>query len=272
MMREKIKFDLSFYIITLLAILTGYFNQYFIFAITIMLHEIGHLVMAFFFKWELEELRFFAFGGVMKFKGELNKTNFEDIMISSSGILMNLALLILLVIFKKEEMSVIAQKQYNNWVWAQCFVILFNLIPLPPLDGSRLMMNLLSFFIPYKRVLKISKYFNLILITLIVFFTFLYDIRQLFLTVSFLCYSTIKFNHQIQYLFHRFLLQKMIYRNVDLPRKTTNIKKDSWENNIYRGYLNIFEFNHRLHDEVTWLKLKFGKNDELIIDAQIKSD
>lgn len=139
MTKEKVKLDWSFYTITLLAILTGYFNQYFIFAITILIHELGHLVMAFFFKWELIELKFFAFGGVMKFKGELNKSNVEDLIISIGGILMNLILLIGLLLFQNQERSVIAQKFYSDWVWAQTFVILFNLVPLPPLDGSRLL-------------------------------------------------------------------------------------------------------------------------------------
>lgn len=272
MTKEKVKLDWSFYAITLLAILTGYFNQYFIFAITILIHELGHLVMAFFFKWELEELKFFAFGGVMKFKGELNKSNIQDFIISSGGILMNSVILVGLILLQNQEMSAIGQKVYSDWVWAQTFVIIFNLIPLPPLDGSRLLMDLLAFFIPYKVVLKRVKYFNWILIGIIVFFTFSYDIRQLYLMVSFLGYSTIRFNYQIFYLFQRFLLQKKMYRNVDLPRKITNLQEDNWENQIYRGYLNLFEINHRLHDELTWLKLKFGENDALVIDAQIKSD
>lgn len=272
MTKEKVKLDWSFYAITLLAILTGYFNQYFIFAITILIHELGHLVMAFFFKWELDELKFFAFGGVMKFKGELNKSNVEDLIISSGGILMNFILLIGLLLFQSQERSVIAQKFYSDWIWAQTFVILFNLVPLPPLDGSRLLMDLLSFFIPYKVVLKRIKYFNWALIGVIVFFTFSYDIRQLYLMVSFLGYSTIRFNYQIFYLFQRFLLQKKMYRNVDLPRKTTTIHGGDWEEHLYRGYLNLFQFNHHLHDELTWLKLKFGENDALVIDAQIKTD
>ena len=73
MRKNRLKFDPSFYAMTLLAIMLGYLNEYVIFALTIIVHECGHLTMAFFHKWELEELKFFAFGGIMQFKGELNK-------------------------------------------------------------------------------------------------------------------------------------------------------------------------------------------------------
>ena len=67
-----------------------------------MLHECGHLMMAFFYKWDLVELKFFAFGGIMQFKGELNKSNKEDLIISSGGILFNVIMFIILYVFMKQ--------------------------------------------------------------------------------------------------------------------------------------------------------------------------
>ena len=74
------------------------------------------------------------------------------------------------------------------------------------------------------------------------------------------------------FLFQRFLLQKKMYINVDLPRKIVKIRNDSLEDNIYRGYLNLIEVKNRLHDEIKWLKLKYEENPSLIVDAQIKSN
>lgn len=270
--KDKIKFEPSYYLVTLLAILTGYFNQYIVFAISILLHECGHLMMAFFFKWELEELKFFAFGGQMRFKGELNKSNKEDLFISGAGIMVNSLLLLIFLMISKLEMSEIQLKWVNSFMWAQCFIIIFNLIPLPPLDGSRIMGNILTCFLPYRQSLKIICCFNIVFISPIVLFTFLYDFRQFYLMIGFLLYSTLKFNQNAQYLFQRFLLHKKMYRNVDLPRKITIICDDSWEDKIYRGYLNMFQFNERLHDELTWLQLKFRENNKVIIDVRIKSD
>ena len=63
-----------------------------------------------------------------------------------------------------------------------------------------------------------------------------------------------------------------MYINVDLPRKIVKLDNDSWEDKIYRGYLNFFQVKNRLHDEMKWLKLKYEENNALIVDARIKSD
>ena len=271
MRKNRLKFTPSFYAMTLLAIMLGYLNEYVIFALTIIIHECGHLTMAFFYKWELEELRFFAFGGVMEFKGELNKSNKEDLVVSSGGILFNVITLFILLLLRNNTSSYLHLYLYNYAIWAQLFVIIFNLIPLPPLDGSRLVSAILCYFWPYKTVLQIVKWLNVVLVIIGTVITFLYDIRQIFLIVSFLTYSTIKYNQQIDYIFQRFLLQKKMYINVDLPRKIVKIKSHSWEDKIYRGYLNSFQVKNLLHEEIKWLKLKYKENDTLIVDAQIKT-
>ncbi len=272
MRKKRLKFDPSFYAMTLLAIMMGYLNEYVIFALTIIVHECGHLTMAFFYKWELEELKFFAFGGIMEFKGELNKSNKEDLIISSGGVVFNLLALTLLFLMRDQVRDLINMTLYNYAIWTQLFVILFNLIPLPPLDGSRIVNTMLCFLLPYKTVLRIIRWINVGLIIIFTEITILYDIRQFFLIVSFLIYSTIRYNTHIHYLFQRFLLQKKMYANVDLPRKIVKIEDDSWENNIYRGYLNLFQVKNRLHEERKWLKLKYEENATLIVDAQIKTD
>ena len=272
MRKNRLKFDPSFYAMTLLAIMLGYLNEYVIFALTIIVLECGHLTMAFFHKWELEELKFFAFGGIMQFTGELNKSNIEDFIVSSGGILFNFITLIILILMREKMSSFVNPMLYDYAIWAQLFVITFNLIPLPPLDGSRLINAILCCFFPYKTVLRIIRRLNMGLMTLFIGITILYDIRQLFIIVSFLTYSTLKYNKYIYFLFQRFLLQKKMYINVDLPRKIVKIRNDSLEDNIYRGYLNLFQVKNRLHDEMKWLKLKYEQNPSLIVDAQIKSD
>lgn len=272
MFKNRLKFDPSFYAMTLLAIMLGYLNEYMIFALTIIVHELGHLTMAFFYKWSLVELKFFAFGGVMEFKGELNKSNKEDFIISSGGILFNIITLIILYVVKENIVSPIYMNFIDYAIWAQLFVIIFNSIPLPPLDGSRMIHAILCQFISYKKVLQLIKRMNCILIITFIAITTLYNIRQFFVIVIFLSYSTIKYNKQIDYLFQRFLLQKSMYVNVDLPKKIVKSSNDYWESKIYRGYLNIFEIKNRLYDEKKYLKLKYEEKETLFVDATIKSD
>ena len=261
MQNHYIKFDISFYIITILAITLGYLNQYVIFALTILIHESGHLLMGLIYGWEVEELTFFALGGKLKFKGELNKPNKEDIIISIAGVLFNFIFLLILLRFRHLPMSPIFLKKYQFLVFAQIFVIVFNLIPLPPLDGGRIVSAILCCFFPYKQVLKITAILNIIFLIGLFFIvvTFSYDFRQYFMMFIFLIYSTIRHNQKGKYLFQRFLLQKKHHRNVDLPSKIVKINQGSWEDNIYRGYVNLFQFQSHLNDEIKCLNLKYGE-------------
>ena len=261
MQKNWLKFDFSFYLVTLLAIILGYLDQYMMLAITILIHESGHLVMAYFYRWKLEELKFFGLGGVLTFHEELNKSNKEDIIISSGGLLFNFIFLLILLLFKELPMSLVYVKKYQYLIFAQIFIISFNLLPLPPLDGGRIFSAVLCFFFPYKKVLKITALFYgfILIIFTIILITFFYNFRQYFLILSFLIYTTLKYNWQGDYLFQRFLVQKKLDRNTSLPVKTVKINKGTWEDNIYRGYINLFQIKTHINDEIKFLNLKYGK-------------
>lgn len=259
-MSRLIKLEPTFYIMTLLAILLGHFNQFVIFGLTLIVHEFGHFFMAKLFKWELEELRLFGFGGVMRFKGELNKSNMADLLVSLGGIIFNGIFLGLLLLLDESTMAPVYLNRYQYLIFAQIFMIGFNLLPLPPLDGSRVFMALLSMIFPYKKVLKIATTFNIALLILIILLTVLLDLRQFLLIEGFLIYSAFKFHKEASYLFERFLLQKEFCRNADLPPKKINIHEGNWESKLYRGHLNYFCAGYGTSDEICWLDIKYGQN------------
>ena len=260
MQNNYIKFDISFYIITILAIGLGFVDQYIIFVVTILIHELGHLIMAALCRWKLEELKFSGVGGVLRFSGELNKSNTEDILISLGGVLFNLLFLIVLLSFRDFPMSPVILKKYQYLIFAQLFTISFNLIPLPPLDGNRVLTAVLCYFFPYKFVLKLTAITNFLILGIIIIgIMFFSEINQFILILNFLIYSTLKYNRERKYLFQRFLLQKNLYRDTKLSAKTVTISKGTWEDNIYRGYSNKFQTQIHLKDEITCLNVKYDE-------------
>ena len=255
-----IKFDLSFYIITILAIGLGFVDEYIIFVVTILIHELGHLVMAAICRWRLEELKFCGFGGILKFSGELNKSNKEDLLISMGGVLFNLIFLIALLSFRDFPMSPILLKKYQYLLFAQIFTISFNLIPLPPLDGNRILNAILCCFFPYKKVLKIMVVTNYIVLGMIFVGIIIFsDVHQFFMILNFLMYSIMKYNKERVYLFQRFLLQKKLDSKTRLPSRVVKVTKGTWEENIYRGYTNMFQYQTYHEDEVKCLNLKYDE-------------
>jgi len=263
-MSGLIKLEPTFYVMTVLTILLGHFNQFVIFGITLLVHEFGHFFMARLFKWELEELRLFGFGGVMRFRGELNKSNTADLWVSLGGILFNAIFLGILLLLDETTMSPIHLNRHQYMIFSQIFMIAFNLLPLPPLDGSRVVMALLSMVFPYKKVLFIATRLNVLLLAVIIVLTIIFDWRQFLLIESFLLYSTINFNREASYLFERFLLQKEFCRNTALPPKKINVQEGCWESKIYRGHLNYFCTGLGTRDEICWLDLKYGQKAKVI--------
>jgi len=259
-MSRLIKLEPTFYVMTVLAILLGHFNQFVIFGITLTVHEFGHFFMAKIFKWELEELRLFGFGGVMRFKGELNKSNVADLWVSLGGILFNGIFLGFLLLLDESTMAPVYLNRHQYMIFSQIFMIGFNLLPLPPLDGSRVLMALLSMMLPYKKVLTVAKLFNLVLLAVIMVLTLIFDWRQFLLIESFLIYSAFKFHREASYLFERFLLQKEFCRNAGLPPKKIDIHEGNWENRLYRGHVNYFCTGIGTSDEICWLDIKYGQN------------
>ncbi|MGL4373791.1 MAG: site-2 protease family protein [Turicibacter sp.] len=270
MISEKLKFDFSFYGMSLLAIYSGYYTEWIIFFITIAIHECGHLVMASIFKWKLKDIKIFGYGGVMTFEGELNKSNMEDISVSFGGILFNILFLLVILSIPTRFLDIQNLRIQSLYIQAQLFVIAFNLLPLPPLDGNRIMISLLSLFFPYKYVLSFNKWISFILLGVIYVVTIYYDFRQYFIIITYISISTIRFNRQIPYLFQRFVLQKKMYNNPGLSMKTTILSNHYWEMFLYKVYQNGFLINNRLYNETQLLDVKYGDNFLSLIDDKRK--
>ncbi|HAX72691.1 MAG TPA: peptidase M50 [Firmicutes bacterium] len=257
MKSEKLIFDRSFYFMCLLVIFTGRYTEWVIFMISIFFHECGHILMAKVLKWELKEVRVFGFGGFMQFTGELNKSNREDLLISMSGIAVNILILCLLCLIPKQFLTIRNLRLQNMFIQAQLFIIVYNLIPLPPLDGNRILINLLSMIFPYKRVLKLNSWISFIILGAILCLTFYYDFRQYYMAIGYVLFSTIKFVKQAPYLYQRFILQKVNAKNTGLSTKTSTLINEDWESVIYKGYNNQFFIRNKKYDEQKLLKVKY---------------
>lgn len=240
---QKVQFSFSFYLVSVLVIVLGYLDRFAILFATILIHEAGHLVMARLLGWKLESLRFFGFGGILTYEGELNKNNKEDLLVSLGGILFNLIFLLLLLSLNVEELAPLHLKKFQYLVFAQKFVILFNLIPLPPLDGSRILSAILCNVFPYKKVIRIIRVLNVVFLAILVLATFWQGFRTYTFLVTFLVFSVRKYQQQTDYLFQRFLLQKHTAPNPDLPRRLIKGSPETWEESIYHGFSNHLQ-NH----------------------------
>jgi len=140
MARLKINFQPLFLIYVFICIYFGWFNLIFYYIVTVILHEYGHYLTAKLLGYDLENISFNLFGAGLK-TCNTYKPN-HDIIISLAGPIVNLVIIVLLICLWW-LFPTIYYFTYD-FLWANITIMIFNLIPIYPLDGGRVLFALFS--------------------------------------------------------------------------------------------------------------------------------
>lgn len=241
---SKIKIHFLYYIVAFISIITGYFKNFLIFSILILIHEIGHIVVALFYKWKIEKIIFLPFGGLILFKEHLNKPLKEEFFILIFGPIFQ-------IIF-----FIIAFNIYNSHLLFSYnyFILIFNLLPIYPLDGSKLLNIILNKFLPFKLSYTIMLITSMIAIFLI--FNFVKDNFLLLIIFIFLLIQIILEYQKISLIFHKFLFERFIY---NFSFKKQKIVKSCKLTKMQKDYKHLFYVENRYITEKEILSEKFKK-------------
>lgn len=193
-----IKIDFSFYVAVLLALFTRQIDVYLTYLIAIIIHECGHLVMATFFKWDIETLKISAIGGFLTFKNDLNKGVFQSLMVAIGGVLFNLILGSILWLVEGPA----------SLIYTQFAIAIFNLLPIVPLDGSKIMQAVLRLFMTYKSVLSITRILNIVFLFVFVLGIIALGLEQYFIVAIILAILVGKFHAGMPYIYERYKIQR----------------------------------------------------------------
>ena len=144
----KIKINLNIFLFLILFIITKQIELYALTMLFSLIHEIGHLLMGIVLNYQVDSFKIIPLGFSIEFKTKIEEYNkkilktrkivLSRILIAISGPIMNLIIIIVLLICKTENMNLI----YSNLI-----ILLFNLVPIYPLDGGRIILNILKLFI-----------------------------------------------------------------------------------------------------------------------------
>lgn len=146
----KIKVDLKIFLIIILYILTKNIEVFAMSFIFILLHELGHAITGIILGLKIKKININVLGLSIEFENYGKERINNKIIIDIAGPAINIISFIIAVIFKKEEIA------YINILLA-----IINLLPIYPLDGGRIVKNVLLKKYNYKQVVgyteKISK-------------------------------------------------------------------------------------------------------------------
>src|SRR5699024_6718548 len=131
-----------------IAFLTGTFVELLIIFCIVLFHEIGHYTMASWFKWRIRSIVLWVFGGVMDPDECGNRPLYEELSVTMAGPFQHVILY--LILFTGMSAGFVSQSILELAFYYNTVILLFNLIPIWPLDGGKILFLLLSKWLPYK--------------------------------------------------------------------------------------------------------------------------
>lgn len=181
----KIKIHYSLIFLLILSLFTGSFFKIVGIIISILIHEFSHYIFLRIFKVDVKNLELSIIGGIL----EINDKNIslsKRLLINFAGVISNLIIILLIKISGVSSL--------NYLLFYNLFIIIFNLIPIIPLDGFRILNDLLSSIYDDNYTFVIIKKIDFFCLFMMLIILLLLKIYGLFLIWCFLVVKYFKYN------------------------------------------------------------------------------
>lgn len=248
----KIVFHYTYLIMSIGFILSGYITNLIIFTIIIIVHELGHYLMAKLNKFKIDKIIIYPYGGVTRINTNINENINKELSVAIAGIIMQIILYILIYYLYKynyiREYIFLLFSKYNR------NIMLFNILPIIPLDGSKVLNLLLYKFIPYKTSNIMMILISLLIIIFLVVINY-YELNYtMLMTMSILINYIYKYYTNINYLFNRFILERYLYKY-----KYKDFKIIKKVGNMYKNKSHLFYIDKKYIKEDDYIRRLFLK-------------
>ena len=239
---SKIKINSYTYFFIFICLICGYIKNICIIFTICLIHELGHIVITKIFHFEIVKIEILPFGGYTTINKKINSNINYDLLIACGGFISQFILLILVFLFKN-HFNILT---YHLIIEYNLILIIFNMLPIIPLDGSRILELLLEKYFSYHKAYHLIIYISIIIIVLFIFINYHYKLDNYFI-ITFLIYNTIIYFINYKYMQKRFLLERYLYdlNYQKIDNKTKNIK--DLKKNVYHYFK---ENNHYVNEKV----------------------
>jgi len=242
---HKIRIHPLFWVIALASILTGMFREFIMFSSLILVHELGHAIMAYLLKFKITSINLYPFGGLTVFDILVNHNLFKELLILIAGPFMQVCYFYVHNYFLGYDIL------FNHYHY---ILLIFNFLPIHPLDGSKFLNIILSKIIPFKKA-----HLSIIIISYITAFASITIVllnKNIWLTIIifYLLSKVINEYHRHHYLFNKFLFERYFY---NFKFKKHKIIWGSNLNKMYYSYYHLFNIDNKIIMEKEMLRKKF---------------
>jgi stage IV sporulation protein FB len=224
---KNIKIHPLLWLVVTFAVLTARFLEVLMLFFIILIHELGHVLAATFFSWRIKQITLLPFGGVAEMDEHGNRPLAEEAFVILAGPLQHLWLVGAAFCFY--QFSLISPEHFSLFLNFNVMVLLFNLLPIWPLDGGKLVLLLLSYMKPFPVAHRHTLAISLAVAVLFSAYTLWMMPTNLnvWIIMAFLLFSLYREWKQQRYVFMRFLLERYYGKKSDLRMlRPLKVKED----------------------------------------------
>lgn len=177
----RINLDIKSIWVCILCVLSSQLEIYVIVMSSMLLHEIGHIVMGLMLKMKLKKIEILMIGFTMEFKlkakdymrkiGRGNMLILKKMIICIAGPAVNMAIVVSAMFFEYG-------KYVESIVYSNMILMMFNMLPIYPLDGGRIIKYIVHMIRGKNSANEITRrisYLTALLITVIMLCVIIYN-------------------------------------------------------------------------------------------------
>ena len=234
-------------ILVFLAFLAGLFKEIIIVSIIIIIHEFGHYLALYLYDRNIIKINIYPFGGIIKTNDKIDNPLNEELIITIMGPIFQELLFVLVIILYKY--NIINKNIYEIFSGYNFTILIFNLLPIMPLDGSKILNIFLNKFLNFRLSYNINIFISIVFLSL--FIIIFKNDTSYYLIIVFLIYQ-IYFYYKNKYLiFNKFILEKKLKKSSYIKyKKINNIKK------MYRNKRKLIKENGSYITEYKYINKK----------------
>ncbi|KGX89010.1 M50 family metallopeptidase [Pontibacillus litoralis] len=196
-----------------IGIVTGSFLQLIAIFLIVLIHELGHYGMALYYRWRIRSVMLWPFGGVMETDEHHTRPLKEELAVSLAGPVQHLWLYG--VIWMLGWMQWVSPSMVDLLFLYNTSILIFNLLPVWPLDGGHLLFLFLSHRFPFVKAQAYVIICSIVCIAFTVLISLLifpFSLTIVLLACFLLWENRLEWK-QRQYTFLRYLLKRHEDRN-----------------------------------------------------------
>ena len=240
---NKIHINIYSIILIFLSLLGGLFKEISIVSIIIIIHEFGHFIAFKHYNWNVTKIELYPFGGITHLDEKIDKPLDEEFIITIMGPLFQEILFITIYIFY--ECSLIDENIFTIFNNYNITILIFNLLPILPLDGSKLINIFLNKIFNFRLSYNLNVYISILF--LFIFILIFKNDTSYYMIIVFLIYQIIHYLKNKYIVFNRFILEKKLrksnyikYKKIDTYKKMYRNKRNLIKEN--GSYITEYKF------------------------------